>query len=806
MRLSGLTMSFAVLVTVSVVTLAGGALAVDVAAEAGQVDGDPRGTPSDSAAGQESPTLVGSVSCRECHERFYKLWGASHHGLAMQPYTAEFAAANLTVHKSEIAVGQRGYRAEIQPDKGWVVERGPDGKKRLPMVHVLGGKNVYYFLTPTDRGRLQTLPVAYDVRREEWLDTARSGVRHFPAQTDEEPLHWTDREYTFNTACYSCHVSQLSTNYDLKTDTYHTVWAEPGINCETCHGGAADHVRVCRAVPEGQVPDDLKIIRTKPFTVEQTNTMCAPCHAKMIPLTTTFKPGDRYFDHFDLVTLEHPDFYPDGRDLGENYTYTSWRMSPCVQPGKLDCLHCHTPSGRFRFKEEPNRSCVPCHQERVENVVAHSHHPAESHEGNQCINCHMPKTEFARMTRSDHSMRPPTPATTLAYKSPNACNLCHTDKSASWSDRWVREWRSRDYQAPVLHLAGLIDAARKNDWTRLPEMLKYLARDERDEVFAAGLVRLLRGCEDERKWPALVRALDDASPLVRGAAAGVLDGYFTRESVPALLEATRDDFRLVRVRAAASLAGMRRDWLSDEQRRALDAATAEFVANMRARPDDHTSHYNLGNFHTERGEYQRAVACFDTAIALQPRDIAPFVNVSLVYNQLGQNEKAEQSLRRALKVEPTNVAVNLNLALLLAEMGRLSEAEAAFRTVLKAAPKSAVAMYNLGVIAAKSDLDEAIKLCRQARELRPGDPKYASAVAFYLRQAGRVDAAIAELQRVVVEHPGYADGYAMLGELLETQGKIKEAVDLYRLAAWQEELPPNARRAFEAKARALSTP
>ena len=37
-----------------------------------------------------------SVSCRECHEKFYTLWSTSHHGLAMQPYTKAFAENNLT--------------------------------------------------------------------------------------------------------------------------------------------------------------------------------------------------------------------------------------------------------------------------------------------------------------------------------------------------------------------------------------------------------------------------------------------------------------------------------------------------------------------------------------------------------------------------------------------------------------------------------------------------------------------------------------------------------------------------------------
>ena len=148
----------------------------------------------------------------------------------------------------------------------------------------------------------------------------------------DAPLDWRHSAFTFNTSCYKCHVSQLSTNYDPATKTYHTAWAEPGINCETCHGPGEEHVRLFRSLPKGSRPADWKIIRTKEFSAGQINDSCAPCHAKMSPLDEDFRPGDRYFDHFDLVTLEDRDFYPDGRDLGENYTFTSWRMSPCASP------------------------------------------------------------------------------------------------------------------------------------------------------------------------------------------------------------------------------------------------------------------------------------------------------------------------------------------------------------------------------------------------------------------------------------------------------------------------------------------
>src|SRR4030042_7006979 len=326
---------------------------------------------------QKYPGCAVSTSCRECHEKFYALWSTSFHGLAMQPYTAELAKAKLTPHENEIVIGKYKYHADITGKAGYIVETGPKGKKKYKIEHVMGGKNVYYFLTTIEKGRLQTLPVAYDVNKKEWFDTAASGIRHFPGREREEPVHWKEWPYTFNTACYGCHVSQLSTNYNPKTDAHKTVWAEPGINCETCHGPGDEHNKIAKATPKGQPLKELKIISTKRMTTEQRNYLCASCHAKVTtPLTSFYSPGERFFDHFDLVTLDNPDYYPDGRDLGENYTYTSWMMNPCVKSGKLDCMHCHTSSGRYRFKEEgnANEACMPCHSEHVDNPTLHTWH------------------------------------------------------------------------------------------------------------------------------------------------------------------------------------------------------------------------------------------------------------------------------------------------------------------------------------------------------------------------------------------------------------------------------------------------
>jgi len=750
---------------------------------------------------------TGSVSCRECHEKFYKLWAPSLHGMAMQPYTSELARNSLTPQTKDIAIDNYRYRTMIAPGEGWVLEQGPESEKKYPMVHALGGKNVYYFLTPMERGRLQTLPVAYDVRKKEWFDTAASGVRHFPGQPDQ-PVDWKDSGYTFNTACYSCHVSQLSTNYDFKTNTYHTVWAEPGINCETCHGPAEEHIRVCREAPKGQIPKDLKIIRGgRDFTTDQQNDSCASCHAKAAPLTTTFGPGEKFFDHFDLVTLEHPDYYSDGRDLGENYTYTSWLMSPCAKSGQLGCLHCHTSSGRFRQKKDPNKACMPCHRERVENATEHTHHKPEG-KGNQCISCHMPMTEFARMQRSDHSMLPPAPAATIAFKSPNACNLCHKDKYPAWSDKWVRKWRKRDYQAPVLHRAGLIDAARKWDWKKLLDMLDYIASKDRDEIYATSLIRLLGACEDPVKWPAILKAAKDPSPLVRGAAAESLRAMPSKETSQLLLEATGDDHRLVRVRAAASLASYPRLLASileaDRDLRNRDKATGEFLASLRSRPDQWTSYYNLGNYQMERGDLPAALATYKTALRLEPRAAIVMINASMAYARAGENVEAEKFLQRALQIEPENAAANFNLGLLEAQGKDLVAAEKHLRAALKTDPKMHQAAYNLGVLLAKKHPGESIELCLKAFALHP-NPRYGYTLAFYIEKKGDAARAAEMLRLLIKQWPTYIDTYLLLGDIFEKEGKKGDAKALYAKALKNKRLSRQSRFRLEAKLKALSS-
>ena len=275
------------------------------------------------------------------------------------------------------------------------------------MAQVLGGKNVYYFLTPLERGRLQVLPLGYNVHEKKWFDVPGSGVRHFVDQADAA-LDWRHSAFTFNTSCHSCHVSQLSRNYDAQTDSYHTTWASRG---STARPATArwPNTSACAAesASPGETPQDLKIISFKNFSKEQLNSSVRPSPRENVAgehelrsrrvLLRSFRPGHPGKPRL-LSRRPRP-----GRELHVHFL-ASESLRAIRPPGLLAVPHLQRAFQVQRRRFQPR--LAPCHAEKVANLTAHSFHKAGS-SGNQCVACHMPTTGFAAMMRTDHSIARP---------------------------------------------------------------------------------------------------------------------------------------------------------------------------------------------------------------------------------------------------------------------------------------------------------------------------------------------------------------------------------------------------------------
>jgi tetratricopeptide (TPR) repeat protein len=434
----------------------------------------------------------------------------------------------------------------------------------------------------------------------------------------------------------------------------------------------------------------------------------------------------------------------------------------------------------------------------VDDPEKHSFHSGVP-EANRCAACHMPATFFARMERHDHSMLPPTPATSREFGSPDACVLCHTDKTADWADSWVRRWYEDDYQAPLLHRAQLVDAARKGDWSRLPEILDYLSDPRSNEIFAASLVRLLQACPRDDKWAAIIGAASHTSPLVRAAAASVLSPGVSRQTLDALLQATADERRLVRVQAGASLAGYPLDALSAEASRRVRTAQAEYESGLKSRLDDWSYQYSLGNYYARLGRFREAIEAFETSSRLWPDAVEPIVNASMAHAQLGEETKAEELLLEAWRLDPDRAETNFNLGLLAAGRNEFEEAEKYLRRALAADSGFHEAAYNLGVLLAGTHPEEALDWCRRAWNLQPENSKYSYTLAFYLHESGKLGPAAKILEDYLTRGPGQASVYGLLAAIYEQQGRAELAREVYLRASRDSSLSARDRRGFQAR-------
>src|SRR5262249_13931342 len=150
-------------------------------------------------------------------------------------------------------------------------------------------------------------------------------------------------------------------------------------------------------------------------------------------------------------------FWADGMIRVSGREYNGLLDSPCFKDARdeqrmMSCSSCHT---MHKTPEDPrsieawadthqiskgmsgNEACLQCHETLRTTLTSHTKHQADS-AGSSCYNCHMPYTSYGllRALRS-HQISSPTVAVTVRSGRPNACNLCHLDKTLAWTAQYL---------------------------------------------------------------------------------------------------------------------------------------------------------------------------------------------------------------------------------------------------------------------------------------------------------------------------------------------------------------------------------
>lgn len=577
-----------------------------------------------------------AASCRECHPAEYNLWAASHHGLAERPVSLQLDRAAFDPARG-FKAGSQTNQIRIKDGQFQIVTLGFESNVQPYAVsRVIGVEPVRQFLTASTNGRWQVQEVSYDPKRNQWFDVFGDDDRR-PGEWG----HWTGRGMNWNSMCAECHNTRLRKNYNAATDSYHTTMDEMSVSCGACHTLLEEHVAWQAGHRGGKERDPA--VAAQPAAGRMMGT-CGSCHSLRENLTGNFEPGDSFPDHYQLQILsDNEAWYPDGQVHGEDYEFTSFLSSKMHERG-VTCADCHNPHS-LRPLLTGNDLCMRCHSGAftnapVINPAEHGHH-ALSSRGNECVGCHMPLTVYMqRDARRDHGFTIPDPVLTEELNIPNACNRCHTDKSADWAVHYTEQWYGKKMERPTRERARWIAAARSGDNGASVPLIAMLSSGTQSAYWRAVAAGLLWNWpEDGEVRAALLKALRDEHPLVREQAARSLEAALNLDDgdvAKALQTMLADPVRDVRVAAAWTL------------RRSLDT-NSEAAKDLRAmfdcNGDQPVGQFRIAMFHLDRGEPAQALPHLLTAEAWDPFSPPFRLAAADVLTDLGRTNEAERELQ-----------------------------------------------------------------------------------------------------------------------------------------------------------------
>src|SRR5439155_14318883 len=127
----------------------------------------------------------------------------------------------------------------------WAMDLG--GERRTVDLVLASGRQHQLYVTRGEGGGYALLPLIWSTRTREWLPTSM----YQPGDLDPSSKNYWARS-ELSRGCFSCHLSQA---YRANGETR---WVDLSINCESCHGPGAEHIRRRRAGPSDEVLRSLR--------------------------------------------------------------------------------------------------------------------------------------------------------------------------------------------------------------------------------------------------------------------------------------------------------------------------------------------------------------------------------------------------------------------------------------------------------------------------------------------------------------------------------------------------------------------
>ena len=428
---------------------------------------------------------VSSDRCEQCHAAQHKTWHASYHRTMTQVATTktvfgEFDGREFDWPGGSCRVFRRGDQFWIEMDDPDESLTGVEKRIERPVVMTTGSHHMQVYWYPIGKQRsLGQVPVVFLKSEKKWIPRNAAFLMPPDMGSGPETSRW-------NAACLWCHTTRGRTrpvggfDQPLQLVGMDSQVAEFGIACEACHGPGDRHVRY----RNGKLPE-LKsdpIVEPSRISHQRSSQICGQCHGLTVSHSrrhleleamngTSFRPGEalsasRWVVRYDQPTKQHLEqfgsgvsmltdsFWQDGMIRVSGREFTGLMESRCYSEGQMSCLSCHTmhppedesrpllewANDQLKIGMDQDQACLQCHQDGDYTAQSHTHHASQSM-GSRCYNCHAPHTTFGLLKAiRSHQVSSPSVAESTQVGRPNACNLCHLDKTLQWTADYLKSW------------------------------------------------------------------------------------------------------------------------------------------------------------------------------------------------------------------------------------------------------------------------------------------------------------------------------------------------------------------------------
>jgi hypothetical protein len=321
----------------------------------------------------------GSAVCANCHKDIYNAHLKTAHFLTSTSPLEQSIHGNFEPGKNVFAFNANTSVAmEKRSDGLYQVqyENGIEKKaRRFGMVIGSGTKGQSFLHWQDDL--LFQMPVTYFSAAKEW-----SNSPGFPSK----PIF----NRVITSRCLECHSTYVGTTPggEKQPDRFDKNRILLGVDCEKCHGPAAEHVAFQTKHPADSIGK--YILNPDDFSRQQKLDLCALCHGGRLQKTKpsfSFTAGEKLADFFVMDTSA-PD--PDNIDVHGNQ-YGLMRASACFKKSMdLTCNSCHNPHENEKGKTALfSQRCMSCHNDEHNNFCKLDKTFGAVIKTN-CIDCHMP--------------------------------------------------------------------------------------------------------------------------------------------------------------------------------------------------------------------------------------------------------------------------------------------------------------------------------------------------------------------------------------------------------------------------------